>query len=105
MPNITIEQTATGWHIEAVAPYTSGTFTADLGLCDCDGKNVKVTEPCAPHTSHTYPDCVSSKCRRPLIRGGYHVPHVRLFLKRLAATYQGRTEVPEVPFDASKAQA
>lgn len=102
MPNLTIEQTPTGWHIEGVAPYTSGVFTADLNLCNCDGRNVKVSEPCAPHLSHIYPDCTTSKCRRPFISGGYHVPHVRLFLKRIASTYQGKTEIPEVPFDASK---
>ena len=86
MSNLTIEQTPTGWHIEGVAHYSPHPFTADLNLCPCDGKGKewKATEPCA---------------------GGYHVPHVRLFLERLAATYWGKTEVPEVPFDASKVKA
>ena len=103
--NITIQQTPTGWHIEAVAPFTGQQFTADLNLCNCDGKAVKVATPCEPHRSHTYPDCTPSRCRRPLISGGYHVAHVSLFLKRLAATYEGKTAVPEVPFDAAMVKA
>lgn len=104
--NITIEQTPAGWRIEAVAPFTGSTFTADLNLCDCDGKNVKVAQPCAPHLGHGV-DCkpTPSRCRRPLISGGYHRAHVEHFLRRLASTYEGKTEIPEVPFDASKVAA
>ena len=100
---ITITQTATGWHIESGEP--DQLFAADLNACDCDGKTAKMTQPCATHRVHNGHDCTphmrASQCRLPLISGGYHVPHVRHFLKRLAAIYPGKVTVPDVPFDAS----
>jgi len=90
--NITVEVTETGWKIVGVAPYTSGEFVAELPACDCDrktNKKFKSTQPCAQVPASIRNGSGSS--------GGYHVEHVEVFVKRVAATYQGKTTLPKVP--------
>ena len=90
--NITVTATETGWHVEGVAPGSPHRFTADLGACDCDpktNKKFKASLPC---------DRVPASHRNGSgSSGGYHASHVETFVKRVAATYQGKTPVPAIP--------
>ena len=91
MPNLTIEATPTGWHVEGVAPGSPHRFTADLPACGCDEKRKGFlkTTPCEHRPA--------SWRNGSEVPGGYHRSHVETFLRRVAATYQGKTPVPAVP--------